>query len=652
MRNLADKRIDRNPLADLPVFRGQGYIRGFVSSVIMLLTILLTFAGLGSALGKGQQGETIKGIARVSEFGRYSGYSQPHYDGWTRNSQYVEVRDGVKLAVDIFRPSKNGKPASEPLPLVWTHTRYRRSIVQNGKRLTWLDQPHLQTLVKDGYVVAVVDARGSGASFGIWKGIFTKEETRDSYDLVEWFARQPWCDGNVGMFGGSYQGMTQLMAAGTAPPHLKAIIPGFSFTNMYEVIYPGGIFRDDLVRTWSDLTRFVDTVQPAAPVDDDPEGALLKKAIETHKLNRSLFELLSPLRFRNDKDEATGCSPYFDWSPGNYFAEISKSGVAVYVWGGWFDAFARDTFVWYRNLRVPKRMTIGPWSHSAKDMSGSADYFKLYEVEQLRWFDFWLKGIKNGIMDEPSIHYFTLGAPESIQWKTTQRWPRTRVDKTRYYFQGGPSGSIHSINDGVLNTAPPGSKAARDEYQIDYSTTSGQVTRWDNTVGGNFDYPDMTSNDVKALTYTTTPLSSDIEVTGHPVLTVWVGSTANDADFFAYLEEVDQQGVSHYVTEGAQGASHRAVHNPPFDCLGLPWHRSFKEDAVNLVPGAPARLSFDLHPISNIFNNGHRIRLTVTCADRDNALTEPVSPAPRVFVYRDAKHPSNILLPVIPAKSH
>ncbi|MFB0502431.1 MAG: CocE/NonD family hydrolase, partial [Candidatus Bathyarchaeia archaeon] len=540
--------------------------------------------------------------AQISEFGRYSGYSKPHYDGWTRNSQYIEVRDGVKLAVDIFRPSKNGRPASEPLPLVWTHTRYRRSIIENGKRLTWLDQPHLQTLVKHGYVVGVVDARGSGASFGIWKGIFTNEETRDSYDLIEWFAKQPWCDGSVGMFGGSYQGMTQLMVAAMAPPHLKAIIPWFSFADLYEVAYPGGIFRDDLARTWSDLTKFIDTVQPAAPVDSDSEGALLKKANETHKLNRSILEILSPLRFRNDNDEATGCSPYFDWSPGNYFAGINKSGVAVYLWGGWFDAFVRDTFVFYRNLDVPKRMTIGPWSHSAKDVSGSADYSTLYEVEQLRWFDFWLRGIENGIMDEPPIRYFTLGVPESINWKTTQQWPPPRVEKTPYYFHGGPSGSIHSVNDGVLDTGLPRSKGARDEYQVDYSTTSGQKTRWDNVVvPGNFDYPDMTSNDVKALTYTTMPLSFDIEVTGHPIITLWVGSTANDADFFAYLEEVDQQRVSRYVTEGVQKASHRAVHNPPFDYLGLPWHRSFKEDIVNLVPGAPAELSFDMHPISHIF---------------------------------------------------
>jgi putative CocE/NonD family hydrolase len=103
--------------------------------------------------------------------------------------------------------------------------------------------------------VAVVDARGSGASFGIWKGIFTNEETRDSYDLIEWFAEQPWCDGSVGMFGGSYQGMTQLMVAAMAPPHLKAIIPGFSFADLYEVAYPGGICRQRLRRSITEESK-------------------------------------------------------------------------------------------------------------------------------------------------------------------------------------------------------------------------------------------------------------------------------------------------------------------------------------------------------------------------------------------------------------
>ena len=148
------------------------------------------------------------------------------------------------------------------------------------------------------------------------------------------------------------------------------------------------------------------------------------------------------------------------------------------------------------------------------------------------------------------------------------------------------------------------------------------------------------------MTYTTKPLDSDIEVTGHPVIHLWVTSTAKDGDFFAYLEEVDANGFSHYITEGTLRASHREISEPPFDYLELPYHRSFEEDRIAL-PNEPAELTFDLHPTSNIFDKGHRIRLTITCADKDNALTPEISPPPSVTIFLNTNYSSYISLPVI-----
>ena len=136
-------------------------------------------------------------------------------------------------------------------------------------------------------------------------------------------------------------------------------------------------------------------------------------------------------------------------------------------------------------------------------------------------------------------------------------------------------------------------------------------------------------------------------MTGHPIVHLWVSSTAEDGDFFVYLEEVDGQGVSHYITEGTLRASHRAVSEAPFAYLGLPYHRSFQEDVAPL-PQEPVELVLDLHPTSNLFDAGHRIRVTVTCADHDNALTPVLEPAPTVTIYRNTDYPSRIVLPVIP----
>jgi putative CocE/NonD family hydrolase len=159
----------------------------------------------------------------------------------------------------------------------------------------------------------------------------------------------------------------------------------------------------------------------------------------------------------------------------------------------------------------------------------------------------------------------------------------------------------------------------------------------------------MTPNDEKALTYTTSPLSEDVEVTGHPMVHLWVSATATDADFMVYLEEVGSDGRSTYITEGVQRASSRATADAPWNMSGLPYHRGLATDAEPLVPGEVVELVFDLLPTSNIFDTGHRIRITITGADADTYLTTTLNPPPTVSVYRSAEHTSYIVLPIIPA---
>jgi len=155
----------------------------------------------------------------------------------------------------------------------------------------------------------------------------------------------------------------------------------------------------------------------------------------------------------------------------------------------------------------------------------------------------------------------------------------------------------------------------------------------------------MTANDRKALTYTMAALTGDVEIAGHPVVHLWIACSADDLDVFAYLEEVQPDGRADYVTEGCIRASHRRLSVPPHNRMGLPYHRSFAQDK-ELVPNEPIELVFDLYPTANLFEAGHRIRLSMTCADYDNNQTPKVSPVPEVTVYRSAERPSRILLPI------
>jgi uncharacterized protein len=598
---------------------------------------------------------------KVSSPGRYQGYSMPVYSEWVRFSQYVPARDGTKLAIDIYRPSVDGKPVSEPLPVIWTFTPYRRaSQLPDGRLVTEMEQmPWLATVLKHGYVIAAADVRGDGASFGVSTGAFGPEEATDAYDIIEWLAAQPWSTGKIGMCGVSYQGMTQLMAASTSPPHLVAIMPDMVMFDLYSFTYPGGVFQDDFIAEWSNLVKQIDTIAPAAPVDDDTGGKLLAQALEEHKKNVYPIETTVQGKFRDNIDSRTQTRPYLDQSPHSYLKGIRESGskIGVYLVAGWFDMWPRDMFAWFNNLPNPKKIIILPWSHShdyaagwketVSPLAGFVPQFD-YAAEQVRWYDYWLKGIDNGIMAEPPIYYFTIGAAEGDAWKEARQWPLPEEKQTVYYFQAGPSGSIQSANDGLLDRKAPKGDSGQDDYVVDYTTSTGASTRWHNGRGGDFAYPDMTANDAKGLTYTTTPLKTAVGVTGHPVVHLWVTSTADDGDFFAYVEEVDETGYSRYITEGVLRASHRKLDQPPFGYMNLPYHRSYAENVTPLPSGQPVELVFDLHPTSNIFDAGHRIRLTVTCADQTSYDTPVLSAAPSVSIYRKSELASYVQLPVIP----
>jgi putative CocE/NonD family hydrolase len=597
---------------------------------------------------------------RVSSFREYKGYSQEVYKEWQRSSLYITARDGTRLAADIFRPSIDGKPTEERLPVIWTHNRYHRAFYINGELRTVVDSfAWLVTMLKHGYVVVAVDVRGSGASFGTYDGPFSEKETQDAYDVTEWLAKQDWSNGNVGMFGVSYLAITQYMAASQKPPHLKAIIPEKAMFDFYSFGYPGGIFRQDFTFSWSNLTKSLSFLAPALPVDEDKDGSLFKAAQKEHRNNRDIYEMGRTSPYRNSIDPVSKQKLSITRSPSSYLKEINESGVAIYTIGGWFDLWPRDALLWFANLKTPQRLMIGPWFHQMAIEEYNPN-------ERLRWFDYWLKGIDNGITKEPRIWYYTINAPDGKEWRSTDTFPLPNQKQTKFYFQGrnatvqgrnatvkerveANKTSVTSVNDGMLTSNAPKSKRTFDTYKVDYTTTSSKPSRWTNGYGlgsAQFRYPNLSENDKKGLTYTTEILMDDMEVTGNPIAHLWISSTATDGDFFVYLEDVDEQGISHYVTEGALRASHRKLSEAPFNNLGLPYHRSYIEDILKLN-GKPVELVFDLHPTSYIFKKGHRVRVTITCADKDNTQTPEIKPAPTVKIYRDASKASYIVLPVI-----
>lgn len=614
------------------------------------------------------------GDAQVSALGRYQGYSQAVYDGHIRRSDYLTLANGTRLAYDLILPTKDGVVAAEPLPTLFKYTPYLRTftvfdengvnIMANSYGLTFKEKAMLRVrywiydrgrlmdplfrtqwleeMVFHGYAVIVVERPGTGASFGVMDPSF-EVGAREADEILDWIAAQEWSDAKIGMFGDSWQAQIQFAAASTGNPHLKAVFPvSGSMDNYSSVIYPGGIYNKAFGGLFSQLTSLLETV--VTPVDQDKDGKLLAQAMAERagstvgEESSNVFERY-PYRDTLNSEGQKMWEEVFALYP--MLDRINQAGVPVYLVNGWFDLFPRDMFLWYANLTTPKRLLVLPYDHSG--LEGENSDFDI-GAEAHRWFDYWLKGIDNGIMGEPAIHYYLMGSSEDIAWQAAEKWPLANGDTIALYFSEGETGSIQSSNDGFALPAPPVSLNGQDAYRIDYSTTTGPLSRW-TAVNWEKDYPDMSVNDAKGLTYTTPPLQSPLPVVGHPVVHLWLTTTAPDLDVFVYLEEVDGQGHSSYITEGNLRISNRAIHAAPYDNLNLPF-RLFYESALQPIPaGIPVEIVIDLLPTAFLFQEGSCLRVTITFADADNFDTPVLNPAPEVYLLRDREHSSFVDIP-------
>lgn len=605
----------------------------------------------------------------VSNHTEYSGYSEEIYDGYKRESRYLTMHDGVKLAIDIYHPTKGGTVHTEPLPVIWCATQYRRGMNYPDGTCTTLEQnlwfapPGIDKIMRHGYIVAALDVRGSGASFGQRALSNTMNDMYDLYDVNEWLGTQPWCTGKVGMFGCSFLGNSQIMTALMAPPHLTCIVPNVMPMEVPYLI-TNGVVNTGWMGRLDDALYIKNVVEPAWPVDEDPDGILLAQAVEEHKKNPSSVKerfgtpyFDSYLPSWNDKSYLEAYFP-------NYIYKLNSSKIAVYIWGAWGDFFAHDVFNWYKTLTTPKKLQVGPWYHTGSLSAKDPDW----TVEHLRWYDYWLKGIDNGIMDEPPVRLFNMEVTVPIdfdpskpdynlsvrndppycqggKWEEFYQFPVPNTKVKKFYLAEGRANAVKSVNDGVLNQIEPIGSAGRDLYTVDYSVTKkGLMDRNFYTVPGDRDY---TVFDEKSLTYTTAPMAKDIVITGFPVMHLWVKSPVKCLDFYATLEDIDVDGKSYPISEGKLRSAIRGIVEPPYDNMGLPFHRNCMGDQQDMPIDEPVELPFALMPLSATIKAGHRIRLTLNNCDKDNWDTPELTPAPTITVLRNHEHASYIEIPVI-----
>lgn len=569
--------------------------------------------------------------ARESSPGVYRGYSEARFDEWQKTSQYVSMSDGVKLAVDIYRPSVNGRPVEEKFPVVWIHTPYRRAYTDpKGEVVNPLERLNLMPLLNHGYVVAAVDTRGRGASFGARRGFQDRTEARDAFEMTEWFASQPWSTGEIGVAGCSYLGGTTWHAATSMAPHLKAIAPGCTDFDKYGFVSRGGITAQFNTRPENPGQDFG---QGVLPVESDRDGKQAAAAIDAHMKGTPMAELWAGMRYRDDVSPLLNVPFWRESSVATYAKQIEKSGVGIFIWGNWLDEGSFEATLAYNNLNNPRKLWMGEWGHCLVGDFPMATEF-------LRFFDHFLKKIDNGWQREAPIYYRTVNAPAGKEWSSTDRWPLANAREQTLHFGGAAKPGV----PGQLSARTAGTGPASDSLVVDYDPKcSGKVDlyflMWPCSV------------DQHGLGYSTPALTADTHIAGHPVVDLWLSSTNDDADVFVYLEDVAPDGTVAIVTHGRLRASHRSEQRAPYrNYMGLPYHRGERRDAEPMVAGKPALLRLDLLPTSTIVKAGHRLRLTVAGADpRQRSRNVKFDPPPTLTLHHDREHASKLTLPVVGA---
>jgi putative CocE/NonD family hydrolase len=567
------------------------------------------------------------------------------------------MRDGVPIAVDLYLPPEAA--AGARIPAILRMTRYWRGF---RFRVPWRwvadePQPLARRFLARGYGWLDIDVRGSGASGGVQRSLWSDDEVSDGGQIVDWVARQPWSNGSVGALGDSYDGTAAELLLSTRRPAVKAVAPRFSLFDGYtDIAMPGGVRLEWFAREWGRFNDAIDRghvwtafpwwvpffISAPRPVDGPDGAAGVTAAYRAHTANFDVALASSQIQFREDVPPEMGVGAE-GWSPCcARRGAIEKGGAAVLGVSGWWDGgYAHAAIKRFRTLPNPGgRLLLGPWNHGGDQQPNPREPTRESEfdhaAELLRFFDFHLKGTANGWDSEPPVTWFTTG---ENAWKHASSWPPPAT-VTPFFLAPGRA----------LTRAPAEGEGA-DEYAVDPESTTGTSSRWHALGEPTWtEYGDRADADQRNLVYESAPLELDLEVTGHPLIHLTLRTDGRDAAVFAYLEDVDPKGRVGYVGEGQFRALHRRVRpasEAPY-ALTVPYHSFARADAEPLVPGESAELVFDLLPISHRFRKGHRIRLALAGADRDQ-FAAPPGAASRWWVEHGGAAGSRLELPVVRA---
>jgi uncharacterized protein len=581
-------------------------------------------------------------------------------------SVYVRMPDGVRIAVDVWLPSK--RPPGQRYGTAMRSTRYWRGTDQRGASTPDPVAAEAKTFNGAGLALVVVDARGSGASFGSRPGEFFDREIRDYGEVADWIAGRSWSNGRVGTFGVSYDGDTAERIARLGNKHITAIAPQFTDYDVYEdLAHPGGLDNTGFVGPWGVANQALDGVpgavcryarligQPCSKVRaelgrprpvDGPDGDRLRAAaVREHAQNVDAGVASTAAPFKDDVFAGSGES-WQDLSAGSARRQVCATRVPILIQGGWLDAgTANGTLSRFTSFCNSQEVYLGNWSHGGgydTDQFRPADaaVAPAPQVQSDQVLDFFARHVTGDapVTGGKTLHYATAGEPG---FRTTTSWPPAGTTRDRWYLSTGArlQAKRPAAGSGV---------AAADVYRVDRTATTGTSTRWDTQAGGgDVVYPDRRSQDAKLLAYTNAPLKKDLRVQGRGRVDLTISSTTTDGAVIAYLEDVAPDGRVTYLTEGHLRLSQRAIADRQLPGLAGRTPRSYtRADARPMPVATPTQVRFDLLPTSAVLRAGHRLRVAIAGHDEGHFAPVPADATPTYTVHHDRTHPSTLTLPV------
>lgn len=591
------------------------------------------------------------------------------YGVGVRHNVAVPMSDGVELRADIHYPTvpETGQPAAGPFPVLLSVTPYGKKAPPPAAQIGGGPTPYL---IRRGYIEVMVDVRGTGVSGGRFE-MFGDRQTQDGVELVRWAATLPNASGRVGMFGISYLAINQLFTAAAVGPDspLKAIFPVMAARDFYrDAAVMGGVPHLRTIRAYGAVYRLLNLVNPTLELfarggHARPRAGGLAAVRQRGRDQRRYFGPLVAEAMAGGDTAYDG--PFWDaMRPEIVVADIAANGVAVFLVGGWHDAFQRGVPLNYAALEnalagrpdsAPMepgqpvsdrvRLLMGPWYHVS-------DFDGLHlNALQLRWFDHWLKDTDDAAISGPP---FTFQAIGSSQWFHVREYPLAAATPARWYLSNGRLTEDHPPDQSVatLNYVTRGPVAGRSLEQW----TLGMYSYFTAQRGRQIRY-DQDNRRLQrgALTYTTDPFTSPTLLAGPITLTVHAAATTTETLWVAHLDDVAPDGTSRPLTQGALLGSHRALDPERTWYLSdntvlRPHHLSTRSAVQPVAPGEVTRYDVEIFPTAALIAPGHRLRLTLTTYDFPHLV--PTKPARRALagghyrVHQGGATASHLVIPL------